>query len=193
VRRFRIIALATFFLAGCSATAPTPTSSSTPVPPQTQQTPGANASPATTKSGYPAPQTQSGYPAPQSGYPAPKSAYPGQQLNYQTPETFKQGPKFTITEPVKATDTQISGTGPTGIPIKVQNITENGATIGQGIIGANNAFTLKLTAQLHSGDRIALALGETAGTGLNPNDFLSGPGYQDLPQVGILFTTAVVQ
>jgi hypothetical protein len=106
---------------------------------------------------------------------------------------IKQGPKFTINEPVKATDTQISGTGPTGVPIRVLSTTQNGAVIARGVIGPNNAFTFKLTGQIASGDRIALALGDTAGTSFNPNDFLSGPGYQDLPQVGILFAEAVVQ
>lgn len=130
------------------------------------------------------------YPAPESGYPAPPAVVDSN--GYPAP-TLPQGPAFTFTLPIKASDTEVTGKGPAGVPIKLVNVARSAEMIGETTIDASGAFKISVPAKLIAGDRIALMLGNTAGTKFNANDFLSGPGYQDYPLVGILFTSTVVE
>jgi len=94
---------------------------------------------------------------------------------------------------VRASDAQVTGKGPAGVPVKLINVARSSEVIGETTIGSDGVFTIKVPAKLIAGDRIALVLGNTAGTKFNQNDFLSGPGYQDYPLVGILFASTVVE
>jgi hypothetical protein len=178
--RWLILVLLGLLLVACDQTSPSrPTATGQPQAGTTAT--GAPATGATATGAYPSPQ--SGYPSPptavdSNGYPAP---------------TLPQGPEFTFTLPVKATDTEVTGKGPAGVPIKLVNVARSAETIGETTIDANGAFKISVPAKLIAGDRIALMLGNTAGTKFNSNDFLSGPGYQDYPLVGILLISTVVE
>ena len=133
----------------------------------------------------------SAYPAPDSAYPAPTVAQGAD--GYPPPSALTQGPQFTLNTPVRASDAQVTGKGPVGVPIKLINVARSSEVIGETTIGNDGVFTVKVPAKLISGDRIALMLGNTAGTKFDPKDFLSGPGYQDYPLVGILLASTVVE
>ena len=177
MRRFLLFVLLGILLVACDQAA-------TPKP---VATPGAQSGATQlSTSGAPAP---SAYPAPNNAYPAPSAA---QGTNaYPSPAT--QGPEFTLNTPVHAADTQVTGTGPAGVPVKLISVARSGELIGETTIGNDGAFTVKVPTKLIAGDRIALMLGNTAGTKFNPNDFLTGPGYEDYPLVGILLASTVVE
>ena len=178
MRRFLLLVVLGILLVACDQT-------STPKPVATQPVQGGStqqpASGATATGAYPAPD--SAYPAPQGvgGYPPP------------SPLTLAQGPQFTLNTPVRASDAQVTGKGPAGVPVKLVNVARSGELIGETTIGNDGAFTVKVSAKLIAGDRIALMLGNTAGTKFNPNDFISGPGYEDRPLVGVIFVSTVIQ
>jgi hypothetical protein len=180
MRWFVTLVLLGFLLVACDQT-------STPKPPATGQ-PQAGA----TTTGAPAagPTATGAYPAPAGAYPAPAAALDSN--GYPAP-TLPQGPEFSFTLPVKASDAEVTGKGPAGVPIKLVNVARSAETIGETTIGSDGTFKISAQGKLIAGDRIALMLGNLAGTKFNQNDFLSGPGYQDYPLVGILFTSAVVQ
>jgi hypothetical protein len=172
MRQLLILALAGLLMAGCAEVASTPTAQ--PV----GSTPAASA-----------PGTSGAYPSPQNAYPAPQPSVTG----YPAPSSLPQGPKFTLNTPIKASDSQVTGTGPAGVPIKLIDLTQAGQEIAQTTIGADGTFRVDVGGKLVSTNEIALMLGNTQGTNINQNDFTRGPGYQDFPQLGILFTSAVVQ
>lgn len=172
-----VLALGMLLLVGCdtlSPSAPTPLSAATP-----QSTNAAQVA-----------ATPNAYPAPQDAYPAPPattsaSAYPA--------PTLKEGPKFTINEPIKAADSKVGGTGPSGVTIKLIDITSGGQNLSETTIGADGSYTFDVAGKLKVGDWLAIQLGSSQSSGVNPQDFLSGPGYQDTPFVGVIFVSAHVQ
>ena len=175
-----VFILGTLLLTGCdtlSSTAPTLSPAASPVSTNT----AAGTQVATTPNAYPAPQ--GAYPAPQSSDSA--DAYPA--------PTQKQGPKFTLNEPIKVTDSQVSGTGPGGVTIKLIDITSGGQNLGETTIRADGNYTFDVAGKIKTGDWLAVQLGSSQSAGINPDDFLSGPGYQDTPFVGIIFVSAHVQ
>lgn len=143
--------------------------------------------------------SESGYPSVQESYPGPasegvQSTVQGSVSAYPAPNaSIKQGPEFKINAPVRSTDKQISGTGPANVPIKLLNITQSGATIAESKIGDDGSFTIDVSGGFIAGDRIAVSLGNTQGTDINPNDFISGPGYQDFPFIGVIFDSVLVE
>jgi hypothetical protein len=137
---------------------------------------------------------QAGDPTPQAGYPAPQAGYPAPQAGYPAPRnTLTQGPKFTINTPVKASDTLVAGSGLAGLPIKLIDMTNNGDTLGETTIGGDGTFTFDVNGKLIAGNRIGLGLGELAGTEFDRNNFISGPGYEDAPFIGIVFASTEVE
>lgn len=185
MRWFGILMLLGLLLVACDQT-------STPKPVGTGQPQAGATATGTTASSATATGATAGstYPAPASGYPAPPVALDNN--GYPAP-TLPQGPEFTLTLPVRASDTEVTGKGPAGVPIKLVNVARSAEMIGETTIDANGAFKISVSSKLIAGDRIALMLGNTAGTKFSQNDFLSGPHYQDYPLVGILFTSTVVQ
>lgn len=144
--------------------------------------------------------TDSGYPVAQEAYPDPAASVGAQAAAQASTDAYpdpaasvKQGPAFAINEPIKSTDTRISGTGPANVPIKIVNLTQGGSSVSETKIGADGTFTVDAAGSFGAGDRIAIMLGDTQGTNINREDFLSGPGYQDWPLVGILFDSVLVQ
>jgi hypothetical protein len=173
-----VFVLGIVFLTGCdtlSSTAPTsPLAAATSQSTDTAQV-------ATTPNAYPAPQ--GAYPAPQGT--AAAGTYPA--------PTLKQGPKFTLNEPIKASDSQVSGTGQSGVTIKLIDITSGGQNLGETTVGADGNYTFDVAGKLKSGNWLAVQLGSSQSAGINPEDFISGPGYQDTPFVGVVFVSAHVQ
>jgi hypothetical protein len=181
MRRFLICVLLGLLLAACdqASTPPKPVATQSAQGGATQQP----VSSATATGAYPAPDT--------SAYPAPSVV--ASVDGYPPPSPLTQGPQFTLNTPVRAADTQVTGKGPAGVPIKLVNVARSAEVISETTIGSDGVFSVDVSSKLIAGDRIALMLGNTAGTKFNPNDFISGPGYEDYPLVGVLFVSAVVQ
>jgi hypothetical protein len=177
MRWFVILALATVLLSGCGEEVPVVPTPQSPASDTTSSvtTPVVG----TATSGYPAPAEA--YPAPAAGgYPAPAS-------------TLQPGPDFTLNTPVKSADAEVSGSGPPGVPIKLIDISSGGETIAENTIGSDGTFKFDVSGKLVAGNSIALKLGSVEGTGLDPNRFLSGPGYSDMPFVGTIFDSTIVE
>lgn len=160
-------------LASCSSTseppaAPTATQGATTAPAANGEQPGYPA-PAVA---YPAPTTESIAKVPDGAYPPPAPTMP-------------QGPKFTINTPLKAGATEVTGSGPAGLTIRVIDITMSGAELSTVTIAQDGTFTAKLTSALVAQNRIGLTLGE----GGDRTKYVSGPGYEDLFMIGIVFTS----
>jgi len=173
-----VFALGMLFLSACdtlSSTTPTsPLSAATSQSTNTAQL-------ATTPDAYPAPQ--GAYPVPQGT--AVAGAYPA--------PTLKRGPKFTIDEPIKVADRQISGTGLSGVTIKLIDVTSSGQNLGETTVGSDGIYKFDVAGKLKMGNWLAVQLGSSQSAGINPDDFISGPGYQDTPFVGVIFVSAHVQ
>ena len=178
MRRLLLLVLLGILLAACDQASTPPR----PIPTQSAQS-------GTTQQPVSGATATGAYPAPDSAYPAPTVA---QGLDgYPSPSP--QGPQFTLNTPVRVSDAQVTGKGPAGVPIKLVNVARSAELIGETTIGTDGVFTVKVPAKLIAGDRLALMLGNTAGTKFDPNDFLRGPGYQDYPLVGIPFASTVVE
>ncbi len=182
-----IVMLLVALLAACGAQ-PTavPTVETTPVP-TSQPEPMLTAAPTTAPAAYPAP-SQSEIPA----YPEPSGVTEAYPPPSGTGEVGPEGPEFTITTPLLVGDMLIEGTGPAGVPIRVIDITFLGQTLGTGTIDQDGAFSVRLGVALEAGHSIGIQLGDLAGTNLNARDFVRGPGYQDIPQIGTIFVQATV-
>ncbi len=160
--------------------------STAPEPPQ------ATTGPANSQTSAPTSPQPRVYPGP-AGTPAPYPAAtkpPIVSSGYPPPTVSPvQGPAFQITTPVRAADTKITGTGPAGIEVRVVDLTQSGVLLGTTKIKSDGTFEATLTAPLMPGNRVALMLGLAE----DRSKFLSGPGYQDYPLIGIVFATAPVE
>jgi hypothetical protein len=129
------------------------------------------------------------YPAPSSTlnntYPPPQQELEG----YPVSTVVDESKRFIIEEPLKAGDTEITGTGPTNIPIKVINISLVGEALGSGVIDNDGTFHISLSSPLEVNHVIGLQLGDQS---LEPS-FLDGPDYTNIPMIGLVLTQAVVQ
>jgi len=86
----------------------------------------------------------------------------------------------------------VKGTGPSGVPIRILDVSLVGEEIGSGIIGDDGTFAIEVDPPLVAGHRIGIALGSLEGTDIDGSLFLRGDDYVDIPLVGILFDTAWV-
>lgn len=140
----------------------------------------APSNPAPANSAYPSPEVAYPTPLPPGAYPAPTATPP-------------QGPAFTINSPIRATDTNVNGTGPAGVPIRLIDIAKSGETVATTVIRDDGTYSFEVAGRLVAGNRVALVLGDTSGTSIDRSQFNSGPGYQDFPLIGILFASAPVE
>jgi hypothetical protein len=83
--------------------------------------------------------------------------------------------------------------GPSGVTIKLIDITSGGQNLGETTVGADGSYKFDVAGKLKVGNWLAIQLGSSQSSGVNPQDFLTGPGYQDIPFVGIIFASAHVQ
>jgi len=129
------------------------------------------------------------YPAPSStitnSYPPPRQENSG----YPAPIVVDESKRFTIEEPLEAGSTEIMGTGPANIPIKVISISYVGETLGNGVVKEDGTFRISLSSPLEANHVIGLQLGDES---LEPS-FLDGPGYTNIPMIGLVLTQTVVQ
>jgi hypothetical protein len=194
MRKLMLGGLVAVVLTAC-ASSPTPPSSGDAATTQ-PVAPGATAAPAAPAAegqAYPAgeaaAQTTDGYPAPQAAQaPATSGGYPAAPTEVVIPE----GPAFTIDEPVTSQTQTVTGTGPSGVPIRLVNITRNAEELGRTVIGDDGTFSFTVS-DLPSGENLGLMIGDLEGTEFQPIQFLRGPGYEDIPQLGILFDQVPIQ
>lgn len=116
-----------------------------------------------------------------------ESAYP-----IDTNKQFKQGPNFTIDEPVRIGSKLVTGTGPAGVPIRLVNITNMGEELAFTTIDKDGKYVFNLKSGLVSGDSIGLQIGDLDGTEYGYDEFLYNPQYYDKPMIGIIFYIVVV-
>lgn len=122
--------------------------------------------------------------APSSGYPPPA-----------VEETFLE-PRFRI-DPPSAGATTITGQAPPNLAIAILDVTYNGEMLGVGRTDANGRFEIPVGG-LVEGNRIGVTVGELQ-PGQTLNDMAEqyfpyrGEGFMNLPNVGILFDTVLVQ
>jgi hypothetical protein len=64
--------------------------------------------------------------------------------------------------------------------------------LGQGKVGPDGNYEIQLAKSLPAGEQVGLMLGDLAGTSFRTEQFLHGPGYRDVPFIGIVFTTTLV-
>ncbi len=103
---------------------------------------------------------------------------------------------FRLDKPIVAGATQISGTGPAGVPIVLVDVTFMGPVLGQTTIGADGKFVFQVAA-LEKSHRIGVTLADLTGTKWKTEDF-SDQGYQGdeavlVPQVAFFYDTALVK
>lgn len=110
------------------------------------------------------------------------------------------GPTFAIDRPLRSGATHLTGQGPAGIPIVVVDVTLTGQEIGQGFIGEDGRFDIVVSPALIAGHRIGLMAGAThqmspEETQIYLRQLLrwKGEGARDMPFIGLLFDTALVQ
>ncbi len=103
------------------------------------------------------------------------------------------GPAFAFVEPVKGGDAEISGSGGPNVPIRIIDITTAGDIIATGIVDKDGKFKLPSMAQVVKGHRLGIMLGEIAGTSFKSEDFVRGPNYDDIPFIGTVFASTLVQ
>jgi hypothetical protein len=175
-------------LIGCKTAAPIPTElpqktlETKTVPtssPSPTQEPTTNTSPAGT---YPLVSTQA----------TVEQTYPIVNT-YILPPGETMGPDFKIDRPVKAGDTRVTGIGPAGVPIRLIDVNDPGKIWGETIIKADGEFEFEFSQGLPANHQIAISLGDTAGTNLNPSDFVYNPNYVDRYMLGILFDIVVTE
>src|SRR5450432_136779 len=113
--------------------------------------------------------TAAGYPAVQGTQPL----YPG-----VAPEPTLRGDEipFHIAKPIMAGATTVSGTGPAGAPIVLEDVSFMGAVLGQTKVGPDGKFQFAVQ-PVASGDRLGVTLGDVTGTQFTQDQFYS-PGYR---------------
>lgn len=103
------------------------------------------------------------------------------------------GPAFAFVEPVREGDTTISGSGGPNVPIRIIDVTTAGNIIATGQVGEDGKFSLPAMAQIVKGHRLGIMLGDIVGTSFKNEDFVRGPNYYDVPFIGTLFASTLVQ
>ncbi len=144
-------------------------------------------------------------------YPAPTiptvvEAYPAEELpeiaalpeEYPPPadDQFKE-PRFRIDAPVQAGSTVITGQAPPDMLLAIVDVTYNGELLGAGRSDGGGRFSINV-GELVEGNRIGITFGE-----LEPDMSIGdmsikyypyrGEGFTNLPNVGIMLDTVLVQ
>jgi hypothetical protein len=115
----------------------------------------------------------------------------GSPLEGQSPVSTPL-PAIVFNEPIRAGDTQVSGSGPPSLPIRLYDVGLTGDELGSGVIGKDGTFKVKLASPLRAGQRVGLALGDMTGTDFS-YDALKEQAIINLPVIGLLFADVEVQ
>lgn len=152
----------------------------------------------------PAPNQPTAYPVAGTTNTPAEGAYPITQPEYipfDTPNPYPSDAAaspdaFRINKPLSAGDTQVSGTGPAGVPIFLMDITKMGLPLAETKIGADGKFVFTLPEGLEASHRVGILLGGLEGTKWKPEDFYPRRYYGDearqVPQIGFFHDTALV-
>lgn len=103
---------------------------------------------------------------------------------------------FRLNKPIFEGTDQVTGTGPEGVPIMIVDVTFMGEPLGQGVIGSNGVFAIKVPV-LEKNHRIGIMLGNLTGTPWKMEDFYA-PEYRgdeavQMPMVGFVYDSAMVK
>ena len=198
-------------LAGCS-TPPAPETATAVVSPAVT-----NAAVQNPPGQYPAPnqagtgQGNTGYPAPQNAsnpsYPAPGAVLPGYLNATNAPYPLPPTPTLNLGTPVKVVTfrinkpvpdgaTEVTGSGPTDIPITLADITMYGDVLGQTTIKSDGTFVFNFSTPIGKGHLVGVALSDLKGTKWVAANF-NDPGFKGdapnlVPLVGFFFDTVEV-
>jgi hypothetical protein len=100
-----------------------------------------------------------------------------------------------LNRPVVEGATEVSGTGPVGLPILLEDVTFMGAKLAATVISPDGTFVFKVS-PLEKDHRIGVAVGDLTGTPWKPEDFDNslywGPGSMMVPQVNFYYDTILV-
>jgi hypothetical protein len=111
------------------------------------------------------------------------------------PPAFEIVP-FQLDKPLREGDTRVTGTGPAGAPIRLEDVSFTGRFIAAGQIEEDGTFELVLSEPLEARHRVGLTV-NVMGTSWTIEDFQSpefnGDGAMQVPQIGFYFDTAMVQ
>ena len=134
---------------------------------------------------------------PPSSYPPPQNTAASETIYPITTSTPDPSIiPFRLHRPVQEGATIITGTGPAGVPIVLQDVTFMGVDLGQTVIGPDNTFVLEI-APLEKGHRIGVKLGDLSNTQWTEDDFYSPDYYGEepvqLPQVAFYYDSVMVQ
>jgi hypothetical protein len=103
---------------------------------------------------------------------------------------------FQLDRPLRAGATEISGSGPEGILIVLEDVSFMGAFVGSGTTDESGRFQVTFSEPLESRHRIGLTI-DVGGTSWTPDDFSSEAFHGEeallVPQVGFYYDTAMVR
>lgn len=200
------LSLLALALAACGPTTPAATTDTTP----TVEAILEEAAPAALATSTAPPAVAEGYPPPQAevvqpSYPAEGEA--GMAAPTPLPEGYPpassdevfQEPRFRIDpETLVAGAMVVEGQAPPDVALAILDVTFNGALLGTGRSDADGRFSIPVSSELVAGNRIGVTVGELA-EGQSLNQMAEayfphrGEGFMNLPNIGILFDTALVQ
>ncbi|MEZ4515380.1 MAG: hypothetical protein R3C44_00585 [Chloroflexota bacterium] len=201
-----ILAALAVLLAACSSGTPATTETAVPtvadVVEAAAEAATATPPPAEVGESYPAPQAEpvlSAYPAEgEAGVPEPTPLPDGYPAATAEDEAFLE-PRFRIdTTNLTVGAEVVEGQAPPNLALAILDVTYNGTLLGTGQSDENGHFSIAVSPALVEGNRIGVTVAELeAGQSLNqmaeayyPH---RGEGFMNLPNVGILFDTALVQ
>ena len=116
-----------------------------------------------------------------------------------TQSDLPQGPLFSLDEPLKAGDVQVTGQGPRGMTIAIADITYMGEVLGRGRIGEDGRFSVEIGPPLIVNHLTGIMLDATATEIQYTPELLAalerfrGDNAITLPRVGEAYDAASVQ
>jgi len=111
------------------------------------------------------------------------------------------GPSFEIEGPLVEGASQVRGKGPYNVPIVIVDVTMMAKPLGTGIITPDGTFSIDIVPELIVNHRIGIMAGMSEGATPAPSadayldklKHFKGEGFQDLPNIGIVFTSDLVE
>jgi len=139
-------------------------------------------------------QSSGAYPEPPQELAPSLSAYPAPTERNSPPVPVVP---FRLNKPVLDSATEVSGTGPAGVPVLIADVTFYGDLLGEGSIASDGTFVVQLSNPALKDHKIGIALADLTGTSWIIDDF-SDPGFfgdepLQVPVVGFFYDTTMVQ
>jgi len=116
----------------------------------------------------------------------------------QPPAVLVEGLPFSLDEPLKAGDSEVSGTGPIGVPIVISDLTYVGEVLGRGTVDSDGRFDIQVAPPLVLNHRIGILLDgestefEFTQEVLDQLEAFKGEETILLPRIGIVYGAASV-